>query len=336
VDFFDDRLLGQQRGDIDMGLADALRILLGGHDRHADLLRDAHQPLDVFQYALPVVDMRQQAFLHVDDEQGGIVGVHQHVAAPWVCPEYSIGLPSHGWHAIYFRIRAPGRARHGHRQRRLELSCYRHSPEPASPGRLCASISESRLTTAAQRDLQTIVDFVAADIEGMAAARPSLKGTALAREAAGAGTLLAQSLQRANNEHFRNVYFFDAAGHVTTADTDDGPAVAPPMIVLQALEDTRLAVAVDHGDVSEPYRDLTGEEAIGAWRWLPGAAVGVVAERPYERFSQPLDWIDGIFAAVLATLVVGTFLVDFRSLGDLLSAFPAVRHRRCGPMSSNA
>ncbi len=190
---------------------------------------------------------------------------------------------------------------------------------------------ESRLTTAAQRDLQTIVDFVAADIEGMAAARPSLKGTALAREAAGAGTLLAQSLQRANNEHFRNVYFFDAAGHVTTADTDDGPAVAPPMIVLQALEDTRLAVAVDHGDVSEPYRDLTGEEAIGAWRWLPGAAVGVVAERPYERFSQPLDWIDGIFAAVLATLVVGTFLVDFRSLGDLLSAFRRSDIRRCGP-----
>ncbi|MBI4985703.1 MAG: hypothetical protein HZC24_10290, partial [Rhodocyclales bacterium] len=74
---------------------------------------------------------------------------------------------------------------------------------------------ESRLTEAAQRDLQTIADVVAADIERIAAERPALKGAALARAASAADSVLAQSLAHASSEYFRSVYFFDNAGHVT-------------------------------------------------------------------------------------------------------------------------
>jgi serine/threonine-protein kinase len=43
---------------------------------------------------------------------------------------------------------------------------------------------------------------------------------------------------------------------------------------------------------------------VGIWRWLPGLGLGVVAERPHDRFALPLYWLDGLFATLLAGFAV--------------------------------
>ncbi len=192
---------------------------------------------------------------------------------------------------------------------------------------------ESGLASAAQRDLATIVDLVSADVEGAAESPPPLKGIALARRASGSGTLLARALRQANDERFRNVYFFDATGQVVGADKlpQDSAPGSSPGIVRRAIETRHLADAPERGSLSDPYLDFQGEEVIGAWRWLPRLELGIVAERPYERFAQPLDWVDGIFAAILAALVAMAFAIGMPGAAELLAAFRRPDIRRCGP-----
>lgn len=184
---------------------------------------------------------------------------------------------------------------------------------------------EERLPVAAQRDLQTLVELVAADLSRLVAADPSLQGEALARKIAGSGSLLDRSLQRASEERFRHVYFFDVQGRIVPTG-DPAPAVEPPLIVQLAL-----AGPTTQGSLSEPYRDQAGEEVIGAWYWLATGQLGVVAERPYERLAQPVAWVDGSFAALLAALVAGAFFGGFRSWAELRSAFRRADIHRCGP-----
>lgn len=188
---------------------------------------------------------------------------------------------------------------------------------------------DAGLTEAAQRDLQTIADFVAADVEALAVAQPALQGSALARAATQSGTVLARSLRLAASERFRTVYFFDAESRITVGG--ETTTAAAPLIVRRALADLGPPNAVERGGISEPYRDLDGEEAIGAWRWLPSARLGIVAERPFDRFSRPIDWLDGIFATLLVLLAAAALLLDFRSWNDLLAAFRRSDIRRCGP-----
>jgi len=196
---------------------------------------------------------------------------------------------------------------------------------------------ESRLATAAQRDLATIVDLVAADLERAAEAPPLLKGRALAQRASGSGTSLARILRQANDERFRNVYFFDAAGQLV--GIDDLPPHSTPgsasRIVGRAVATRHLAAAPERGSLSAPYRDLQGEEVIGAWRWLPRLELGIVAERPYGRFTQPLDWVDGIFAAVLAALVATAFAAGMPGAAALLAAFRRPDIRNAAPTASS-
>jgi tRNA A-37 threonylcarbamoyl transferase component Bud32 len=186
---------------------------------------------------------------------------------------------------------------------------------------------EERLAVAAQRDLHTIVDLVAADIEDAARAAPGLAGAALATAATRADASLASVLRRASDEHRRGIYFFDRRGTVVAPGH---AATDRPRIVAAALAELERTAATQ-GVLAEPYPDHAGTEAIGVWRWLPGAEIGIVAERPYRRFAQPLAWLDGLFAMLLALLVGGAFLAGLPGIGALRAAFRRADIERCGP-----
>ena len=44
------------------------------------------------------------------------------------------------------------------------------------------------------------------------------------------------------------------------------------------------------GTVVQPYRNYRGDEVLGAWRWLPGYGIGVIAEiSAAEAFATALE-----------------------------------------------
>lgn len=198
---------------------------------------------------------------------------------------------------------------------------------------------EAKLAEAAQRDLQTIVELAASEIEAEAADLPQLRGIALARVAAGPATPLLRALRRAGAEQYRTVYFFDADGRLATAESAESAATAAasggdeavPAIVARALAALRTAPSEVRGSLVDPYADSHGDEVIGAWRWLPALGLGVVAERPYERFAAALDYIDFPFAILLAALVIAALLLGLPAGADLLAAFRRADIAECGP-----
>lgn len=212
--------------------------------------------------------------------------------------------------------------------RRLHLFILAAAALLALAWPLLRGMLEARLALAAQRDLHTIVDLVAAEIENAARAAPGLAGGALATAATRADTPLASVLRRASDEHRRGIYFFDRRG--TVVAPGHAAAMERPRIVAAALAELE-RTAAPQGVLAEPYPDHAGAEAIGVWRWLPGAEVGIVAERPYRRFAQPLAWLDGLFAALLALLVGGAFLAGLPGIGALRAAFRRADIERCGP-----
>lgn len=196
---------------------------------------------------------------------------------------------------------------------------------------------ETKLAEGAQRDLQTIVEIAASEIEAEAAGLQMLRGLTLARVVAGPKTPLLRALRRAGSEQYRTIYFFDAGGQLAPADrppTAAAGAVVPdaaPTIVARALASLRTVPAANRGSIAEPYADASGDEVIGAWRWLPALGVGVVAERPYERFAAALDYIDIPFAVLLAALVIAALMLGLPAGADLLAAFRRSDIAHCGP-----
>lgn len=166
---------------------------------------------------------------------------------------------------------------------------------------------EARLADATRRGLGTIVELVATDVKRASARAPLLKGRPLLDRLADTNRELAATLQRAGDEYFRRVYFFDAYGQVFQIDVPPagGRSASAPLagIVRQALDASRGATGTRQGAVFEPYPDVNGDPAVGVWRWLPELGLGVVAERPYNRFASPLGWLDGLFAALAAILI---------------------------------
>ena len=192
---------------------------------------------------------------------------------------------------------------------------------------------EARLELAAGRDLRAIVDLVADDVAERGAALARLDRTARANALTGADSAFAGTLRRIRDEHFRRVYFFDAQGVLTSGGE---PSAAPdgqpaPAIVGSALADPRLPAQPATGMLVEPYADDTGTRVIGAWRWLPALALGVVAERPHAAIATPLGWVDTLFGLVLAGLVAGALFTGLPSLRELAAAFRPPASRRCGP-----
>lgn len=161
---------------------------------------------------------------------------------------------------------------------------------------------EDRLAQAARRGLDTIIDLVAADLERAARRPDSQSGTKLVHAVATAYPEWRRTLASAGSENRRRIYFFDAGGYVVDIDMASQPA---PEIVLRALAGGKPPDAARRGARFEPYPGLDGELAVGAWRWLPEAGLGVVAERPHAYFALALRWIDGIFAALLGLVLAG-------------------------------
>jgi len=192
-----------------------------------------------------------------------------------------------------------------------------------------------RLAVAAQRDLQTIVELVSADLERFVGEYPGLEGTALLGQAAASNQQLFRTMLQATESNFRGIYFFDIAGRTMLVGKDLKLAASDstnaPDIVRQALDLVSTGNSARHGALFEPYDDRQGEDAIGAWRWLPKPGLGVVAERPYDRFIQPIRWIDGIFSGILvlaATAYLLLIKIDFRALRR---AFRERDIETCGP-----
>lgn len=184
---------------------------------------------------------------------------------------------------------------------------------------------EARLAGVARRDLDTIVEFVALDLlDAAAQAAPERRGLALVAGLRAADSGLARALRRADEENFRRIYFFDRAGQVLGADA--GPAGSPPAIVLLANGSVD-----ERGELFEPYDDGEGQRVVGVWYWLAPAGVGIVAERGYGRYIQPLRWVDAIFFTLL---VLGALVLAFLTQVDLRKLREAFRRSdldSCGP-----
>jgi len=161
---------------------------------------------------------------------------------------------------------------------------------------------EDRLVQAARRGLDTIVDLVAADL-GRAARQPGvLPGEMLIDAMAMGNPEWRRTVASAGSENRRYIYFFDAGARVIGIDMARRP---PPAIVQKALTGMNALHAPRRGILFEPYPGLDGGLAIGAWRWLPEAELGVVAERPYSYFALAFRWIDGVFATLLGLVLAG-------------------------------
>lgn len=186
---------------------------------------------------------------------------------------------------------------------------------------------EARMAGAAQRGLETIVDLVAAEVSHLANTPDRPRGASLIDALARRRPDFAQALRNADDSHFRRIYFFDAAGRVLHVERGVR-AVPATRIVQQALAARRAPTQDARGALFDPYPDNQGEAVFGIWRWLPEAGLGVVAERPYARFAQPLRWFDAAFAALAMLLGAGLVALALR-----LRWRPAFRRAsaRCGP-----
>jgi eukaryotic-like serine/threonine-protein kinase len=183
---------------------------------------------------------------------------------------------------------------------------------------------EERLAVVARRDLDTIVEFAALDLIGMAEESPTLKGTALLGGLRRPDSDLTRALRRADEENYRRIYFFDRSGQTVGAGAES--AAASPPIVVQAL-----TAGGNRGARLEPYEDGEGQRVVGVWHWLGAQEVGIVAERSYDRYIQPVRWIDAIFFVllVLGALALAMLAqIDPRKMRD---AFRRSDIDTCGP-----
>lgn len=183
---------------------------------------------------------------------------------------------------------------------------------------------EERLASVARRDLDTIVEFVALDLLDAAREASSRKGLALASGAQRADSELTRALRRVDEENFRRIYFFDRTGQTVGAGAET--AASAPTIVAQAL-----AVGNVRGARLEPYEDGEGRRVIGVWHWLPDAEVGVVAERDYDRYIQPVRWVDAIFFVLIVLGMLALALLAQLDPRKLRNAFRRSDIDTCGP-----
>jgi serine/threonine-protein kinase len=183
---------------------------------------------------------------------------------------------------------------------------------------------EDSLAAVARRDMDTIVEFVALDMLDASREASARKGLALASRARRADSELTRALRRVEEENFRRIYFFDRTGQTVGAGAESA-ATAPPIVALA------LAAGSLRGARLEPYEDGSGQPVIGVWHWLPDAEVGIIAEQDYDRYIQPVRWVDAIFFILL---VVGTLALALLAQIDprkLRNAFRRSDIDTCGP-----
>jgi serine/threonine-protein kinase len=186
---------------------------------------------------------------------------------------------------------------------------------------------EARMAASAQRGLETIVDLVSAELTQIANASVTLQDARALEFMAAQRPEFMTALREVEENHFRHVYFFDPQGRTLTITGDPVTAPATEIVRLagSAVGGTERSL---RGTLFEPYADGNRQDVIGVWRWLPKVGLGVVAERPYARFIQPLHWFDAAFAALIALLAAGAMILARRHLGDIGAARESAR---CGP-----
>ncbi|MBI4756416.1 MAG: serine/threonine protein kinase [Betaproteobacteria bacterium] len=194
---------------------------------------------------------------------------------------------------------------------------------------------EARLIATAQRDLHTIVDLVSLDLDRLADDAPALHGSALLAQASRTNRELAATLARVSDENFRSIHFFDAAGEVVriggTAPGDIARSSFTPEIVRQARSAGLAPASARQGALFDPYHDVHQREVVGVWRWIAARELGIVAERPYDRFIQPIRWIDATFGIALLLGVLAFIFLTRVDLRELRAAFRRSDISACGP-----
>lgn len=200
---------------------------------------------------------------------------------------------------------------------------------------LLRSILLAQLADAAQRDLFVITELVAVDLKRGAERSGEIRGESVLRQDAGAHRELVETLRRAGDQKLRTVYFFDRAGRALSVGGGQAvfasEAAQAPQIVREAMRFLADPTREPAGALFEPYLDREEDEVVGVWQWNSALELGIVAERPYDRFIRPLSWFDGVFAALLfiAALAYGLYVqFDFKALR---LAFRKPDLETCGP-----
>jgi serine/threonine-protein kinase len=85
------------------------------------------------------------------------------------------------------------------------------------------------------------------------------------------------------------------------------------------------------GALFQPYADHEGLAVVGVWHWLGARQLGVVAERPYDRYIQPVRWIDALFFSLLVLGALGLAFLSQVDLRRLRGAFRRSDIDSCGP-----
>jgi len=92
-----------------------------------------------------------------------------------------------------------------------------------------------------------------------------------------------------------------AAGHHSRLEPAARPLTEPAALAIAARN--KPTEAERSGSIGEPYRDYTGVDTVGAWRWLPAYDLGVIAEIPAKEAFAPLRYL------LITFSVIGGFTV---------------------------
>lgn len=158
------------------------------------------------------------------------------------------------------------------------------------------------MSSATGRGLGTIADLVAVDVLRAAIENPRVGGPGLLSRMSRRDPLWGDTIEKVGIENFRHIYFFDLNGASIRGDGQVHPGGAG--ILPDAISRIGNAGLPARGARFEPYAGQDGQLAVGVWRWLPESAMGIVVERPYGIYAQPLEWLDRVFVSLLGVMLL--------------------------------
>ncbi|HVJ75802.1 MAG TPA: serine/threonine-protein kinase [Casimicrobiaceae bacterium] len=125
--------------------------------------------------------------------------------------------------------------------------------------------------------------------------------------------------ERAFTIHVRDPGGNLSSGHRSRLEPAARPLTEPAALAIAARSKT--SEADRSGTIDQPYRDYTGVETVGAWRWLPAYDLGVIAEIPAQEAFAPLRYL------LISFSVIGGFTA-VTLLAALYSSLSLSRLRR--------
>jgi len=112
----------------------------------------------------------------------------------------------------------------------------------------------------------------------------------------------------------------------------DGTMLTLPVEAALAVSNLRAPAGSSRfsGVVLDSYRNYAGDDVIGAWRWLPDARIGVVAEIGVGEAYAPLFYVRAALGATLALFVLTAAFAAWSALALIRSAKAPAAGRRLG------